>query len=228
MNSRGMKITGFLLIWVCLTGCATMSDVVQSKERGRGTSKVYPVNADQAWEIAKTVFRWERTDAVEEHRSEGYMLASSGESLISWGTVMGVWVEPVNRDSTSVTVVIKRRNPTEVLPSLTEATFHEDFEMAARIKAGRSFTPAPPAIRSPSVPPEEPTTSVTAPLSGGTDVVTVTWTFANIRSGAGNAFSLLTTVKRGDRLTVIGEDGDWLNVRLENGQEGWINSKKAR
>lgn len=228
MNSRGMKITGFLLIWVCLTGCATMSDVVQSKERRRGTSKVYPVNADQAWEIAKTVFRWERTDAVEEHRSEGYMLASSGESLISWGTVMGVWVEPVNRDSTSVTVVIKRRNPTEVLPSLTEATFHEDFEMAARIKAGRSFTPALPAVRSPSVPPEEPTTSVTAPLSGGTDVVTVTWTFANIRSGAGNAFSLLTTVKRGDRLTVIGEDGDWLNVRLENGQEGWINSKKAR
>ena len=71
MNSRGMKITEFLLIWVCLTGCATMSDVVQSKERGRGTSKVYPVNADQAWEIAKTVFRWERTDAVEEHRSEG-------------------------------------------------------------------------------------------------------------------------------------------------------------
>ena len=103
MNSRGMKITEFLLIWVCLTGCATMSDVVQSKERGRGTSKVYPVNADQAWEIAKTVFRWERTDAVEEHRSEGYMLASSGESLISWGTVTGVWVEPVNSDSTRVT-----------------------------------------------------------------------------------------------------------------------------
>ena len=80
-----------------------MSDVVQSKERGRGTSKVYPVNADQTWEIAKTVFRWERTDAVEEHRSEGYMLASSGESLISWGTLTGVWVEPVNSDSTRVT-----------------------------------------------------------------------------------------------------------------------------
>jgi len=228
MNSREIKIMGFLLIWVCLTGCATMSDVVQSKERGGGTSKVYPVNGDQAWEIAKTVFRWEQTDAVEEHRSEGYMLASSRGSLISWGTVMGVWVEPVNRESTSVTVVIKRENPLEVLPSLTEATFHEDFEMAARIKAGRSFTPAPPAVRSPSVPPEEPTTSVTAPLSAGTDVVTVTWTFANIRSGAGNDFSLLTTVKRGERLTVIGEDGDWLNVRLENGQEGWINSKKAR
>lgn len=228
MNSRGMKIMGFLLIWVCITGCATMSDVVQSKERGRGTSKVYPVNADQAWEIAKTVFRWERADAVEEHRSEGYMLTSSGESLISWGTVMGVWIEPVNNDSTKVTAVIKRKNPTDFLTPLTEVTFHEDFELAARIKAGRSFTPAPPAGRSQSAPPEEPTTSMTATLPAGTDVVTVTWTFANIRSGAGNDFSLVTTVKRGDRLTVIGEDGDWLNVRLESGQEGWINSKKAR
>jgi len=202
-----------------------MSDLVQSKERGRGTSKVYHVNADQAWEIARTVFRWERTDAVEEHRSEGYMLTSSGESLISWGTVMGVWVEPVNRDSTRVTVVIKRKNPTEVLTSLTEATFHEDFEMAARIKAGRSLTRTPPAAKPQSALPEESTTSKVVTSSV---VVTVTWTFANIRSEAGDDFSLVATVKRGDRLTVIGEDGDWLNVRLENGQEGWINSKMAR
>jgi hypothetical protein len=228
MNSRGMKIMGFVLIWVCITGCATMSDVVQSKERGRGTSKVYPVNADQAWEIAKTVFRWERADAVEEHRSEGYMLTSSGESPISWGIVIGVWIDPVNNDSTKVTAVIKRKNPADFLTPLTEDIFHEDFELAARIKAGRSFTPARPTDRSQSAPPEEPTTSMTATLPAGTDVVTVTWTFANIRSGAGNDFSLVTTVKRGDRLTVIGEDGDWLNVRLENGQEGWINSKKAR
>jgi uncharacterized protein YgiM (DUF1202 family) len=58
--------------------------------------------------------------------------------------------------------------------------------------------------------------------------VTVTWTFANIRSGAGDDFSLVATVKQGDRLRVIGEDGDWFNVRLENGQEGWINNKKVR
>ena len=221
MNSCGMKIMGFLLMGICITGCATMRDVVQSKERGRGMSKVYPVNADQAWEIAKTVFRWERTEAVEEHRSGGYMLTSSGESLISWGTMIGVWVERVSNDSTRVTVVVKRKNPTEVLTPVTEAIFHDDFELAARMKAGRSFTPAPPADRSQSAPPEQPTTSET-------DVVTVTWTFANIRSGAGNDFSLVATVKQGDRLTVIGEDGDWLNVRLENGQVGWINSKRAR
>jgi len=139
MNARGMKIMGCLLILVCAPGCATMSDVVRSKEQGKGTSKVYRVNADEAWEIAKAVFRWEETDAVEEHRSEGYMLTSSGESSVSWGVVMGVWIERVNDESTRVTVVIKRKNPTEVLIALTEAAFHDDFELAVRIKAVKSL-----------------------------------------------------------------------------------------
>lgn len=221
MNARGMKIMGCLLILVCVTGCATMSDVVRSREQGKGTSKVYRVNADEAWEIAKMVFRWEETDAVEEHRSEGYMLTRSGESLISSGTLIGVWIERVNDESTRVTVVIKNKNPTEVIIAVTEAAFHDDFEMAARMKAGRSFTPAPQAAQSQAAPPGRPTTSET-------DVVTVTWTFANVRSGAGDDFSLVTTVKRGDRLTVIGENGYWLNVRLENGREGWIHNKTVK
>ena len=63
---------------------------------------------------------------------------------------------------------------------------------------------------------------VTPPSSGETTLVTVIWTSANIRSGAGNEFAVMTTVKQGDKLTVIGESGEWFNVRLENGQEGWI------
>lgn len=65
---------------------------------------------------------------------------------------------------------------------------------------------------------------VTPPSSGTTTVVIVTWTSANIRSGAGNEFPLVTTVKQGDKLTVIGESGEWFNVRLEDGKEGWIKS----
>jgi hypothetical protein len=57
------------------------------------------------------------------------------------------------------------------------------------------------------------------------DIVTVTGTSANIRSGAGNEFSTVGAVKQGDKLTLIGEHGEWFNVRLENGQEGWINSR---
>jgi hypothetical protein len=133
MNARGMKIVGCLLILVCATGCATMSDVVLSKEQGKGTSRIYRVNVDQAWEITKVVFRLEQTDAVEEHRSEGYMLTSIRETLVRWGAVMGIWIEPVNGDSTRVTVVIKRKNPIDVFPPLTEADFHEDFELAWRM-----------------------------------------------------------------------------------------------
>ena len=139
MNARGMKLMGFLLLLVCATGCATMSDVVRSREQGKGTSKVYRVSADEAWEIAKTVFRWEEAGVIEEHRSEGYMLTSSGESSVSWGAVIGVWIEPVSEDSTKVTVVIKRKNPTEIMITLTEAAFHDDFGFAARLKAGKSL-----------------------------------------------------------------------------------------
>jgi uncharacterized protein YgiM (DUF1202 family) len=55
-------------------------------------------------------------------------------------------------------------------------------------------------------------------------IVTVTWTSATIRSGADNTSSLVTNVKRGDKLTVIREYGQWLNVQLEDGKEGWISN----
>ena len=74
--------------------------------------------------------------------------------------------------------------------------------------------------------PGKPITST--PPSVTTTIVTVTWTSANIRSGAGNEFPVLRTVKQGDRLTVVGEDREWFNVRLEDGKEGWINSRVVK
>jgi hypothetical protein len=56
-------------------------------------------------------------------------------------------------------------------------------------------------------------------------MISVTGTSANIRSGAGNEFAIVTTVKQGDKLAILGEHGEWFNVRLLNGQEGWINSR---
>ena len=131
MNIRGMKIIGCLLILICAAGCTTMSDVVRAKAHGKGTSRVYPVNAERAWEISITVLRSVKTEGVEEHRSEGYMLARIGKSSVSWGAMMGVWIEPVDNDRTKVTVVIKRINSADLLVLLTETDFHEDFELAS-------------------------------------------------------------------------------------------------
>jgi hypothetical protein len=123
-----------VLLWV--TGCATTSSVVNAKEDG--TSQVYQVNPNQAWEVAKTVFRWEGTDDIEEHRPEGYMIARNGKEWVPWGALMVAWVDQVDRKNTKVTVVTKRNLGREVATTSSEAAFHERFAEAVKImKAGK-------------------------------------------------------------------------------------------
>jgi len=142
-----VRCIGILIVIVLLSfaallnGCATMNDVVRVKEAGtEGTTKVYPVNADQAWDISKAVFRWEGTDAIEEHKDQGYMLTSSGVNLVSWGTVMGAWIKPIDNDNTEVTVVTKRRITMNIATTLTESTYHRRFAQAVDIlKKGQAL-----------------------------------------------------------------------------------------
>jgi len=103
------------------------------------------VDRDQAWKIAMTVFRWEGSDAIEEHRDQGYMLTSSGMNIVSAGAVMGAWVEPAGQGQTRVTVVTKRRIATNLATTLTETTFHRRFAQGvALVKAGKPLPLAAP------------------------------------------------------------------------------------
>jgi hypothetical protein len=123
---------------VAMAGCATMSDVLDSKEEG--TVEVYPVDQNRAWEIAMTVLRWEDAETIEEHRADDYMLTTVGANLISAGSVVGVWVEPAKKGSTKVTVVTKRKMQTNIATGLTETTFHDRFAQAVKIvKSGKSL-----------------------------------------------------------------------------------------
>ena len=143
MRGRRWPVLAVLLSLLWLGGCATMSDVAVSKASGK--SAVYPVTADQAWDIAKAVFRWEGADAIEEHRQEGYMLTSSGMNLVSWGAVMGAWVDPIDAGNSKVTVVTKRRISTNLATTLTEATFQKRFAQAVEIvRAGKPLPAKPP------------------------------------------------------------------------------------
>ena len=87
--------------------------------------KVYDVGTDQAWEIAKTVFRWEGTGPIEEHRSEGYMETSSGSNMMSYGTLMAAWVSLPNPESESTRKVTFTWSPSSsifsTLPTRTPA-----------------------------------------------------------------------------------------------------------
>jgi uncharacterized protein YgiM (DUF1202 family) len=55
--------------------------------------------------------------------------------------------------------------------------------------------------------------------------VSVTDPLVNIRSGPGMKHKVLTTVKKGDKLELLGEIGSWYNVKLPDGTQGWIYNK---
>lgn len=132
-----MRISVLIVVFL-LIGCSTMNDVLRAKNEG--TSQPYNVSEDQAWNIAKTVFRWEGTDAIEEHRSDGYLLTSTGQDMLTAGTVMGCWIEKIDSNWCKVTVVTKRRMSMNIFTSLTEPTFHKRFSQAVNIiKSGKTL-----------------------------------------------------------------------------------------
>jgi hypothetical protein len=74
-------------------------------------------------------------------------------------------------------------------------------------------------------PTEKPSIDAPPPSAQKINTLIVTGTFTDIHSGAGSEFSIIATVKQGDKLILLGEYGDWFNVRLENGQEGWVHRR---
>jgi hypothetical protein len=137
MIKRGIRIWVLFFVLAFIAGCATTSDVIKSKQNGQ--SNVYSINPDQAWEIARTVFQWANSDAIEEHRKEGYLVATSGAN------VMGAWIETVDKKSTRVTVVSKRRILVNPLTDLSEKSFHNYFSQGVKIvKSGKRLPSSPP------------------------------------------------------------------------------------
>jgi hypothetical protein len=131
-----MRLFFLLSLLMLNVGCATMSDVIRNKNNG--AVRVYSVNENDAYRIAHTIFRWEGADAVEEKRDENLVLTSSSASLLTMGTFMGAWIEPVDADHTKVTIVTKRKVATNAVTTLTERSFHTRFDQAVQIlKSGK-------------------------------------------------------------------------------------------
>lgn len=70
-------------------------------------------------------------------------------------------------------------------------------------------------------------TAVQTPASSGTVQAKsgmVTGSVVNVRSGAGIQYALKGKVSRGTKVTILGQQPSWLNVRLANGVTGWIHA----
>ncbi len=140
-------LINIVVLSALLAGCQSINDVIAVKQNGtEGTAAEYEIDKSQAWDIAKTVLRWEGVDAIEEHRDQNYMVTSTGASVGTMGTVIGVWVEDGSKSGfTKVTIVTKRRIVTNIITSLTESTYQKDFAKAVEIvKSGKQLSAANP------------------------------------------------------------------------------------
>ncbi len=132
-----------VVLLVLGAGCVTVTDVVREKDEG--TARRYPVTADQAWEIARTVFRWGGAERLVEHRAEGYMLASDTDDRQNYGTLMAAWVEPDPDGVIRVTVRTRSRMLLNPVTLLTEDSFHRRFTQAVRmVQDGKPLPAQPP------------------------------------------------------------------------------------
>jgi uncharacterized protein YgiM (DUF1202 family) len=67
------------------------------------------------------------------------------------------------------------------------------------------------------------TSAPITPTSGTTKILI--WDFSVVKSGPGNNYPEIATVRKGGKLIIMEQSGEWVKVRLENGQEGWIRSE---
>jgi hypothetical protein len=132
-----------VVLGLSASSCASVGDALKSK--AEGTVQTYPVTYDQAWRVAIAVLRWEDAETIEEHKEDQYMVTTVGANWISEGSAIAVWVEPVDKSNTKVTIVSKRKMQTNIATGLTESTFHEQFAKGVKIvKAGKPLPPEAP------------------------------------------------------------------------------------
>ena len=83
-------------------------------------------------------------------------------------------------------------------------------------------TAAPPPPPVPVVPAAE------AKPTPPQEYVRVTGSRLNVREQPATSAAAVARVKKGERLAVLGRDGEWFQVRLADGATGWVHGKYVR
>ncbi len=87
-----------------------------------------------------------------------------------------------------------------------------------------TFTPSESPI--PPTPSDTPTPTEIPPVIG----IVASINTVNVREGPGTRFSAFEALTPGTRVEVLGQnaEGNWLNIQLEDGREGWISNSLIR
>jgi hypothetical protein len=89
-----------------------------------------------------------------------------------------------------------------------------------------TFTLTPSDTPIPPTPSDTPTPTEIPPIIG----IVASINTVNVREGPGVSFAAFEAVRPGSRLVVLGQnaEGNWLNVELDDGREGWIATSLVR
>jgi hypothetical protein len=135
---------------ILTSGCVNLQEltreIIEARKAGQqGMEKVYPVTTYQACFITKSVFRWEKTDELAVHPEENYIITSTGMKMAAFGSVMGVWIEPVDSEHTKINVLTRRRVEWDLFTRLTAVKFYQRFQQGVTIvKSGKPLPEFPP------------------------------------------------------------------------------------
>lgn len=86
----------------------------------------------------------------------------------------------------------------------------------------KTAAPPPPPVPVPVVPAAE------AKPTPPQEYVRVTGSRLNVREQPNTSAAAVARVKKGERLAVLGRDGEWFQVRLADGATGWVHGKYVR
>ncbi|HEV7572045.1 MAG TPA: SH3 domain-containing protein [Thermoanaerobaculia bacterium] len=84
---------------------------------------------------------------------------------------------------------------------------------------------APPPAPAPERRPMAPAPAPASVEEQATGTVRVNASTLNIRADASTSAEIVGHARRGERLTVVGDSGSWLRVKLNDGTTGWVASQ---
>jgi hypothetical protein len=141
----GIASALFVVLTLGASGCAgERQDVLSAHDAHEGEVRVFNVGMDQAWQAARTALRWNHAETIEEHRAEGYMLATAGASAWSWGASMGVWLESANAQGTQVRAIVSRRLATNITAQSEDGLLDDMAKAVALEKQGQPLPDSDP------------------------------------------------------------------------------------
>ncbi|HEY8343116.1 MAG TPA: SH3 domain-containing protein, partial [Calditerricola sp.] len=151
--------------------------------------------------------------------SPGQPAAPSSQTVAVTASVLNVRSGP----GTTYAIVTKVKRDTRLTVQKQQAGW-----LQVRLPNGRTGWVSGQYVRPVSATPAPSSGSSGQQAAPSSQTVEVTASVLNVRAGPGTNYAIISQVKRGTRLTVLKQQGGWLQIRLSNGRTGWVSGQYVR